>query len=197
MRKKMPKFVYKVKRGFDKRSPAILTATGILSMGTAAFLAAKETPKAIRLIEEREMELQELEEELTPKEKVAHTDTDDTLRQALEKMEHHGYSAIPLLDLDGKYVGTITEGDMLWYIKDNDFPSLKDMEDISILDVERKRDNEAVNISVSMDELVNKITNQNFVPVVDDHNVFIGIITRKDVILYLANKEMIENKIVS
>ena len=71
------------------------------------------------------------------------------------------------------------------------------MEDISILDVERKRDNEAVNISVSMDELVNKITNQNFVPVVDDHNVFIGIITRKDVILYLANKEMIENKIVS
>ena len=86
---------------------------------------------------------------------------------------------------------------MLWYIKDNDFPSLKDMEDISILDVERKRDNEAVNISVSMDELVNKITNQNFVPVVDDHNVFIGIITRKDVILYLANKEMIENKIVS
>ena len=76
-------------------------------------------------------------------------------------------------------------------------PSLKDMEDISILDVERKRDNEAVNISVSMDELVNKITNQNFVPVVDDHNVFIGIITRKDVILYLANKEMIENKIVS
>ena len=59
---------------------------------------------------------------LTPKEKVAHTDTDDTLRQALEKMEHHGYSAIPLLDLDGKYVGTITEGDMLWYIKDNDFP---------------------------------------------------------------------------
>ena len=134
---------------------------------------------------------------LTPKEKVAHTDTDDTLRQALEKMEHHGYSAIPLLDLDGKYVGTITEGDMLWYIKDNDFPSLKDMEDISILDVERKRDNEAVNISVSMDELVNKITNQNFVPAVDDHNVFIGIITRKDVILYLANKEMIENKIVS
>ena len=112
-------------------------------------------------------------------------------------MGHHGYSAIPLLDLDGKYVGTITEGDMLWYIKDNDFPSLKDMEDISILDVERKRDNEAVNISVSMDELVNKITNQNFVPVVDDHNVFIGIITRKDVILYLANKEMIENKIVS
>lgn len=70
MRKKMPKFIYKVKRGFGKRSPAILTATGILSMGTAAFLTAKETPKAIRLIEEREAELGD---ELTPREKLETT----------------------------------------------------------------------------------------------------------------------------
>ena len=130
---------------------------------------------------------------LTPKENVAHLDDNDTLRQALEKMEHHGYSAIPMLSKDGKYKGTIKEGDILWYIKDNDFPSLKEMEDIPILDIGRKRDIEAVNISISMDELVNKITNQNFVPVVDDNNVFIGIITRKDVILYLANREMIED----
>ena len=130
---------------------------------------------------------------LTPKENVAHLDDDDTLRQALEKMEHHGYSAIPMLSKDGKYKGTIKEGDILWYIKDNDFPSLKEMEDIPILDIGRKRDIEAVNISISMDELVNKITNQNFVPVVDDNNVIIGIITRKDVILYLANREMIED----
>lgn len=130
---------------------------------------------------------------LTPKENVAHLDDDDTLRQALEKMEHHGYSAIPMLSKDGKYKGTIKEGDILWYIKDNDFPSLKEMEDIPILDIGRKIDIEAVNISISMDELVNKITNQNFVPVVDDNNVFIGIITRKDVILYLANREMIED----
>ena len=130
---------------------------------------------------------------LTPKENVAHLDDDDTLRQALEKMEHHGYSDIPMLSKDGKYKGTIKEGDILWYIKDNDFPSLKEMEDIPILDIGRKRDIEAVNISISMDELVNKITNQNFVPVVDDNNVFIGIITRKDVILYLANREMIED----
>lgn len=70
MRKKMPKFIYKVKRGFGKRSPAILTATGILSMGTAAVLAAKETPKAIRLIEEREAELGD---ELTPRGKLETT----------------------------------------------------------------------------------------------------------------------------
>lgn len=32
---------------------------------------------------------------LTPKEDVAHVDEDDTMRQVLEKMEHHGYTAIP------------------------------------------------------------------------------------------------------
>ena len=129
---------------------------------------------------------------LTPKENVAHIDDKDTLRQALEKMEHRGYTAIPILTQDGKYIGTVTEGDLLWHLKSQSFPSLKDMEDISVIDVERRRDNEAVNISISMEGLVDKISNQNFVPVVDDNNVFIGIITRKDIILYLTNKELIE-----
>ena len=129
---------------------------------------------------------------LTPKENVAHIDDDDTLRQALEKMEHRGYAAIPILTQDGKYIGTVTEGDLLWYLKSQGFPNLREMEELSIMDVDRRRDNEAVNISISMDGLVDKIANQNFVPVVDDNNVFIGIITRKDIILYLTNKELVE-----
>lgn len=129
---------------------------------------------------------------LTPKENVAHIDDEDTLRQAIEKMEHRGYAAIPILTQDGKYIGTVTEGDLLWHLKNRNFPSLKEMEEISVMDVERRRDNEAVNISISMEGLVDKIANQNFVPVVDDNNVFIGIITRKDVILYLTNKELVE-----
>lgn len=125
---------------------------------------------------------------LTPKEKVSHVFESDTARQVLEKMEYHGYTAIPLLSEEGKYIGTITEGDLLWFLKKENFPNLWETEDISISELERKRDNEAVHISVSMEELFDKITNQNFVPVVDDNNVFIGIITRKDIILYLANK---------
>ena len=130
---------------------------------------------------------------LTPKENVAHIDDNDTLRQAIEKMEHRGFSAIPILTQDGKYIGTVTEGDLLWYLKNQNFSSLREMEEHSIMNVTRRRDNEAVNISISMEGLVDKITNQNFVPVVDDNNVFIGIITRKDVILYLTNKELVEN----
>ena len=54
---------------------------------------------------------------LTPKSDVAYISEDDTLRQALEKMEHHKYSAVPIVSRTGRYVGTLTEGDLLWGIK--------------------------------------------------------------------------------
>jgi CBS domain-containing protein len=92
------------------------------------------------------------------------------------------------LGLDGRYIGTITEGDLLWEMKEKDFPDVHRMEKIRITDVKRRRDNEAVKISESMENLFEKITNQNFVPVVDDNGIFIGIVTRKDILLYLAGK---------
>lgn len=125
---------------------------------------------------------------LTPKEEVAHVEEDDTLRQVLEKMEHHGYTAIPLLTKSGRYIGTITEGDLLWFLKDRNFPDLKLLEEMPITSIERRRDNQAVCVQESMEDLFEKVTNQNFVPVVDDKKVFIGIVTRKDILLYLAKK---------
>ena len=109
---------------------------------------------------------------LTPKEDVAHVDEDDTMRQVLEKMEHHGY----------------TEGDLLWVLKDRNFPDLKLLEDMPITSIQRRRDNEAVKIDESMEDLLGKVMNQNFVPVVDDKRVFIGIVTRKDILAYLGKK---------
>ena len=125
---------------------------------------------------------------LTPKEDVAPVEETDTMRQVLEKMEHHGYTAIPLLSVEGKYIGTITEGDLLWFLKDRNFPDLKLLEDMPITSIERRRDNQAVKIDESMENLFDKVMNQNFVPVVDDKRVFIGIVTRKDVLAYLGKK---------
>ena len=125
---------------------------------------------------------------LTPKEEVAHVKEDESLRQAVEKLEYHGYTAIPLLTKGGRYIGTITEGDLLWEMKEKDFPNVHRMEKIRITDVKRHRDNKAVRISESMEDLFEKITNQNFVPVVDDDGIFIGIVTRKDILVYLGNK---------
>ena len=125
---------------------------------------------------------------LTPKEEVAYIEESDTLRQVLEKMEHHGYTALPLLSKKGKYIGTVTEGDLLWYLKDRDFPKLHELEDLSIGVLHRHRDNKAVNVHETIEGLFDRMINQNFVPVVDDDKIFIGIVTRKDVLLHFSKK---------
>lgn len=126
---------------------------------------------------------------LMPKNEVAYIYDNETLRQALEKMEHHTYMSIPIIDHEnGKYVGTITEGDMLWEIKNRYDLTLKDAEDIPILAISRRRDNEPVEADADIEDLINKVATQNFVPVIDGTDTFIGIITRKDVIHYLTTK---------
>lgn len=126
---------------------------------------------------------------LKPKSEVAYLYDTDSIRQALEKMEHYRYSAVPIISRkDGHYMGTLTEGDLLWNIKDRDDLSLKEAEFISVMDVKRKWDNEPVDVDVDMEDLLNKAMNQNFVPVIDGEKCFIGIITRKDLIQYLCKK---------
>ena len=65
---------------------------------------------------------------LKPKCDVAFLYEDYTLRQGLEKMRYHGYTAIPVNARDGTYVGTVSEGDFLWSVLDNGGQSLKDEE---------------------------------------------------------------------
>lgn len=123
---------------------------------------------------------------LTPKSDVAYIYDDFSLRMTLEKMEYHRYSAIPIIGKDGRYIGTITEGDLLWEIKDAGGLSLKNAENIPITKVKRRMDNVPVHADSNMEDLISKVLNQNFVPVIDDNRVFIGIITRKDIIQYLC-----------
>lgn len=126
---------------------------------------------------------------LTPKSEITFVYDTDSLRQALEKMENHKYSAVPIISKeDGHYIGTLTEGDLLWKIKDHNKLSLRDAEEISIMSIERKWNNEPVDVDVNMEDLLNKAMNQNFVPVIDGGKCFIGIITRKDLIQYLCKK---------
>lgn len=121
---------------------------------------------------------------LTPKTDVAYVSEDDSVRQVMEKMDHYKYSAVPILGQDGKYKGTITEGDILWKIKKDGKFDLKDMEDISVMSIDRRVENLTVNINKDIEDLVLKLLNQNFIPVVDDDDIFIGIVKRRDIIEY-------------
>ncbi len=128
---------------------------------------------------------------LLPKNEVAYLYDDYTFRQGLEKMRRNGYSAIPVISRSGKYIGTVSEGDFLWHLLETapeaiTVHSMKDMEQLRIRDILREDTYPPVRITVTMDELLESATHQNFIPVVDDLENFVGIVIRQDIIRYLA-----------
>ena len=131
---------------------------------------------------------------LHPKSRTAFLYDDYTVRQGLEKMRYHGYAAIPVISRSGQYIGTVSEGDFLWCLLSEEdgrhvTRSLKDLEKLHVRDILCEETAPPVGITVTMEELLTSAMNQNFVPVVDDLENFIGIITRKDIIRYFAEEK--------
>ena len=126
---------------------------------------------------------------LTPKSHTIYIYEDNTFRQALEKLRHHGYTAIPVLTRDGGYAGTLSEGDFLWSMLEIGGASLAECEGLLVSDIIKKRGrNPAVHITSDTDELLSRAMEQNFVPVVDDRGSFMGIVTRRAIIESLVKE---------
>lgn len=121
---------------------------------------------------------------LTPKAMCAFVYDDYTVRQALEKMEAAAYAALPILNKRGEYRGTLTEGDLLWALKNMCYLDMRQAEARKIMEIPRRKDYIPVPVTTSMYDLVQRASAQNFVPVVDDKDAFIGIITRSSLIKY-------------
>lgn len=121
---------------------------------------------------------------LLPKQEVVCLTQDATLRQTLERMEYHRYTAVPIIDDDGGYAGTVTEGDLLWYVKNHADLTLEQTNKVKLIDVPLRMNNKTVRIDAQMDDLISLAKLQNFVPVVDDMNRFIGIVRRSEIIDY-------------
>ena len=121
---------------------------------------------------------------LTPKAMCAYIEADDTLRQAMERMERSGYSALPVLDKNGKYCGVVTEGDLLWTIKRVCGMDLRQTEAHSISEIQHRRAVQPVRVDTRVEDLISVAADQNFVPVVDDKGDFIGIVTRSRILRY-------------
>ena len=125
---------------------------------------------------------------LTPKQDVLFVYEDFTLRQALEKWSNQRFATIPVLRRNGEYIGTISEGDLLWGIKNIHGLDLDASEDVPISSFPRRRNYKAVPVTTDMRTLVEATVDQNFVPVVDDRNVFIGIVPRTAIIKYMLRR---------
>ena len=128
---------------------------------------------------------------ITPRSNVTCINVNYTVRQALETMKKHGYTAVPVVTDDNIYKGTVSEGDFLWNIvklrKRGGQPSevdIRNLEDINIMDILRKDRNPSVPVTAPIEELLTRAMNQNFIPVTDDLGSLIGIVTRKTIIRY-------------
>jgi len=119
---------------------------------------------------------------LIPKIEVTYLPMNSTMRQALEKMEYHRYTAVPLIDENGKYAGTITEGDLLWKMKNTPDLTFTDTERVMVKDIPLQMTNNPVRVNAEMEDLLSLAIVQNFIPVVDDSEIFIGIIRRREII---------------
>lgn len=121
---------------------------------------------------------------LIPKAESSYLLDNFTLRQALEKMEYHRYTAMPVLNSEGYYLYSLFIDDCLWTFKNNPELRFADAEKIPISSIKTSREVEPVNISTSFDELMRKTVEQNFLPVVDDLGVYIGLVRRRDMVQY-------------
>ena len=125
---------------------------------------------------------------LTPKSQTEFIEYDSTIRQALETFDFHKFSVVPLIDEEGKYVCTLSEGDILRYIKNEANFDIDVAESIKVNTIEKYRTYEALTVDASIDQILVLAMNQNFIPIIDDRGMYIGIIKRKDIIeLYIKH----------
>lgn len=125
---------------------------------------------------------------MTPKVFTAFLHENNTVRQGLEIMTHHGYTALPVLDDNQHYVGSITEGDFLRHLLMLETTDRRELEHYRISDILRRDFCPALSMDSDEQAVLNAILNQNFVPIVDSRNILCGILTRKGVISYLSEK---------
>ena len=130
---------------------------------------------------------------LTPKAMCAFVYDDYTIRQALEKMETAGYASLPILNRRGEYRGTLSEGDLLWALKNICYMDIRQAEARRIMEITRRRDYIPVRVTTGMHDLVQGASSQNFVPVVDDKDAFIGIVTRSSIIKFCIERLFTED----
>ena len=112
-----------------------------------------------------------------------------TLRQAIEKFDVHKFSVVPIIGDDGTYITTVSEGDILRYIKEHNHFDMKDAENVSLMKISHYRPYRSLSSIGTKEQIVQLITEQNFIPIVDDRNIYIGIIKRKEVIKYLNSQK--------
>jgi predicted transcriptional regulator len=123
---------------------------------------------------------------LTHKSDITYLFDDYTIEEGLNILRETSYTAVPLISRDGTYIGTVTEGDFLWALTDAKIWESRNT--LRMDSVQRHVMNKPVRADAQITDLLNTAMNQNFVPVIDDRNCFVGIVTRKRILDYCVSE---------
>ncbi|MDP3130420.1 MAG: CBS domain-containing protein [Bacillota bacterium] len=128
---------------------------------------------------------------MKPTREVVTVRVESSLVEALGTMEKYRFTSVPIIDARGYYVGTLSEGDLLWAIKNQLGFDMAKASTFLVGKIKRNRDYEPIPATATIDQLIGKASNENFVPIVDEDNLLIGIVTRKTLLNYFFEHQFV------
>ncbi len=125
---------------------------------------------------------------LTPKTKVEYLYNDITVSEAIAKMKRRRYALIPVLERNSnRYLYSISSGDLLYKI--TEIGDVKKAESLPLSEVEINRLVIPAPQVQDIESLGDLLSSQNFVPIVDEKGIFLGLVTRRSVFNYLLTEK--------
>jgi len=105
-----------------------------------------------------------------------------TIGEALKMLMDHRITGMPVVDKEGKMVGVVSEYDIIAQLSPH-LTSKNDMKsELFRAPVKFSRKVKSVKESTSLSTVVKSFVNKNYrrLPVVNEHGVLVGMITRRD-----------------
>ena len=127
---------------------------------------------------------------MTPKYSTVTLTETAAVLEGMELMKKYGFTAIPVLNAAGQYLGSVTEGDFLRHLLKIGSLDPEIHERVQVGNIFRPDFCQPLRIDASLSDVIDTALRQNFVPIIDDRDALCGIVTRRAVIAHLA--ELIE-----
>ncbi|KAA9290976.1 cyclic-di-AMP-binding protein CbpB [Streptococcus anginosus] len=124
--------------------------------------------------------LQQEDTFLTPAENLAVLIDTHNADHAILLLSQMTYSRVPVVTDQKKFVGTISLTDILSYQMQHEIPDEEFM--TTYIVHMAKKDDLTVGPDFTLTEVLHKLVDESFLPVVDQDNTFQGIITRKSIL---------------
>ncbi|HEM5070261.1 TPA: CBS domain-containing protein [Streptococcus suis] len=116
---------------------------------------------------------------LTPADKLAVIIDTHNIDHAKLLLSHMTYSRVPVVTEDGRFFGTLGLTEIIKYQAENELSDDELNRDISVI---VKTDEETVGLDYDLTEVMRKLVDQSFLPVLGENREFMGIITRKSIL---------------